>query len=61
VGHFQTGKEGTKGSLANAVRGSVMTRIDRQYPKAAAPDSITRFICIHAGGKRTAREDRHTC
>jgi hypothetical protein len=51
VGHSQTGKEGTKGSSVSAVGESVMTRSDWWYPKAVARDSITRYVCIHAGGK----------
>ena len=61
VEHSQTGKEGTKGSSASAMGGNVMTRSDWLYLKAAALDSVIRYVCIHAGGKEEAREDKHTC
>jgi len=49
----QMGKVETKESSTGAVekRGSVMTMGDWSYPRAAAVDSITRLVCIHAGGK----------
>jgi hypothetical protein len=51
VGHSQTGKEGIRGSSASAAAGSVMTRSDWYYPRAVARDSITRYVCVHTGGK----------